>query len=158
MDRSRSGGRAEFEIAIAGLGVARLDPEGDHGLLRRLVERGEEGGVERLLVRDQMVARRDEQGRARMLCFDVEGGGQDGGGGVAGHRLDDEPRAACAYGRDLVGGDEAQCIIGDHHRRGVARPLHAQQGLLKQAGLGLAEQLDELLGIALARQRPQPRA
>ena len=56
----------------------------------------------------------------------------------------------------LFGHDKAEAVAGDGQRGGKPVARHAPGGLLEQALI--AQELRELLGIALARQRPEPGA
>ena len=87
----------------------------------------------------------------------LQRGDGDGGRRVAADRLQDDRRWLGADQPQLLGDHETVFLIGDHQRRvGAGQAVQPQPGHLQQGAL--AQQRQELLGMRLARQRPQPRA
>ena len=162
--RQRHGGsaavgtRGQLKIAVPGLGPVRGDAEGHQStLFRRFCPFGHrrmEGGG----VRQHMVRRRHQHQGIGVKLVQIKRRRQHRRRGVAPHGFDHHRHRVDLQRRQLFGHDKAEIGIGQHHGplKRQPRPLPRQPrgGVLKQ-GLA-AHQRHELLGIALARQRPKP--
>ena len=169
-------------------GVRLLDEAGDREGAGRVVERGADGDVAVAgLRRGRAHAEGDDTAGARRLARRWRGcacsaavsaitwsaasshstasgsssatstrGGGDGGRAVAADRLQQDARRGDAGGAQLLGDQEAVLLVAHDDRRGEAVAAGAQRGLLQQRVVG--DQRPELLGEALARDRPEPGA
>lgn len=99
--------------------------------------------------------RHDHQGLG-IAGRDMECRGQNGRCGVARLGLDQDGARVNARLRKLLGHHEAEVRAGDDHRPTEARPREPPGRGREKAVL--SEDRRELLGVSLARQRPEPRA
>ena len=112
-------------------------------------------------ITDHMVRGQHQQhriDRAGLRGDALEGGvrrQRDGRRGVAAEGLEDRGARLDRQLPQLLGHQEAVRLVADHHRRGGGEAVQAQHRLLQHRAL--AGQRQQLLGIKLARQRPQPR-
>ena len=159
-------GRAEFrgraDVAVAGLGRIRRDAQdGDHplrGKPHRLLQRG---GVGRR-IGDGLVGRRHHQHRIGTAIERLQCRQRQRGRGVAAHRLQQDGTRRLPDLAQLVEHEEAVLLVADDQRGGDGQIVCRQRGqalcgFLEQALVAVAQH-QELLGIACARQRPQPGA
>ncbi len=149
---------AAFDIAIAGCRFRRFDAEGDELACGCGGNRGAHRveidviGID-LVIRSQHM---HDRALAEAVAHQRAGGG-NGGGRVAGHRLQKDARQRQIELAGLLGDQEAEFLVGDDDRRFIERLVgDAQQCLLKKGGV--ADEADELLGGGGARQRPETRA
>ena len=146
----------QFQPAIADLGPVGTDAEGDQ-LASKGAGHGGLHGVAKLgVVGDDMVGGGDQHQGTGVGGVKRQGGGEDGGGGVAALGLDDHGGGVQGDVRQLFGHDEAKIRGGHHQRRTEPLGGKAPGRGLKQAFS--AGQGRELLGKAFARQGPQPGA
>ena len=152
--------RSTGDIAEACFGMGRRDAEGDEitrGDRRHAVRHRRAKGRG---VRHHMVGRRDEHDRLGVFAQQPERGGEHGGAGVAPRRLDQDRAGVDSGLGQLLGDDEAEIRVGQHHRRVEIEPTtlarEAPRRGLEQAFV--ADEPRELLGIALSGQWPEPRA
>lgn len=151
------GGRlGHLQPAIAGLSAVGLDAEGHKPARAGGGHGGMDGAAEGGVIGDDVIGRRHQHQGARVFGLKHQGGGQDGGGGVAALGLDQHGGGGDVRLAQLFGDDEAEIAAGHHDRPG--KTLHG-----KAPGRGLKQTLfprqrRELLGKALARERPKPRA
>ena len=137
--------RFEFEITIAGLCPGRFDAKGDQIPSLRPVCRGLYHRAEGRGIRDDMIRRRHQHQRLRLLEGQMQSRGQYRRASIAALRLDQDASRRKFDRGQLLGHDEAKRIARDHQRRGVSRPRKALCRGLKQALL--PHQAGELLGI-----------
>ena len=149
--------RAHLDIAVAGLGRGRAHAEGHDAPGPRRRHRRGQRAVQRRHVADGGVGGHHPQHRVGVLLGHQQGGGGDRRGGVAAHRLQHDarrrPRRRAATAR-RPGTGAPGCTPRSAARS--PRPAARQRGFLDQRAVG--DQRPELLGEALARDRPQPRA
>ena len=152
------GTRFDLQIAVAGFRARRLDAESDDIALVGRLDRRLHRFCKRLRISDRMVGRHHEGDRVRTeLLVDEMSGDRSGRGSIAAVRFEQQRGVADAGGAQLLGDHEAVLRRADHHRPDRLLDLvAAQHRVLEQAGG--AQQRQELLGMLLARQRPQPRA
>ena len=148
---------AALDIAVAGLGPARGDAEGDE--LAGLGSGGgaRDSGLEGGCIGDRVIRWHHQHQRIGRGSGEGEGGDAAGGRGVAAERLEDDRGGRHAGEAKLLGDDEAVLVVGDDQRRRELLAVgDAQTGFLKQGALG--EERQELLRILRARHRPEARA
>ncbi len=151
--------RTLLDVAIGGAGEAGQHAEGDDGArfggAHALPHHGGKGGG----VGDVVVGRAEQQQRVgRIGCAragtDMQGGQRHGGGGVAASGFEQQ-LAAQACGLQVVGHQKA-VVFGGHAQQ---RRLGKGQALGREPQQALvADERHELLGVALAAERPQARA
>ncbi len=105
-----------------------------------------------------MIGRQHQQQRVAVFVLRIgardQRGDRDRRRGIAADRFEHDPRLRSADHAQLLGDEEAMVFVGDDQRRGLGqRRDAAPRGL--QHGV-IADQRQELLGVGLARQRPQP--
>ena len=143
---------AGTDVAVVGLGLRRRDAEGDDAAFLDGGETFTAAGEELLGADHQMVGRQRQHGLGAEPTRVGRSGGH-GGTRVAARRFDqdvdvDADVLGLAFAHEAIG------VVGrDHGLAEKAAVGDAQQRLLK--GRLRAEQGDELLGHALARQGPQ---
>ena len=115
----------QLQIAIAGLGAGRLDPEGDDPALPRKGKALVHGPAEGFGVGNHMVGRSDQQQRVGVDFRLMQGRGQNRGCGVATRGFDQDGGGGDPDLGQLLGHDEAEIGVGQHQRLGVARPGQA---------------------------------
>ena len=159
--RQRPGGEiarilGQFQIAIAGLGPVGADAEGHQppgaGGLGAGLDRGAEGGG----IGHHVIGGRHQHQRLGIAPFQPQRRGQHRRRGVAPLRLDQHRAGIDSRRGQLLGDDEAEIRAGQHQRRGESRPREPRGRGLEQGGF--PGQGHKLLGIRLARQRPETRA
>ena len=159
--RQRPGGEiarilGQLQIAVSGLGPVGADAESHQlpgaGRPGAGLDRGAEGGG----IGHHVVGGRHQHQRLGVGLVQPQRGGQHRGRGVAPLRLDQHGAGIDSRRGQLFGDDEAEIRSGQHQRRGEARPREPLGRGLEQRGF--PGQGHELLWIALARQRPEPRA
>jgi hypothetical protein len=107
------------------------------------------------LVADHVVRGQHQQQRIGAIGLGLQGRGGDRRRSVAAHRLEQQGRGRHAHLAQLFGHHEAVLLVSHHDRRpGAGQPGQALPGGLQQRLL--AHQRLELLGMGLARQRPEP--
>ena len=157
----RQGGKVrrrgrKFKPAIARFGAVGADAEGDklpgqggrRGGLNGVAEAGGFG--------DHMVRRGHQHQRAGRTSLKRQSGCADGGGGVFGRWFDQDVGGDNFKRGQLLDHDEAEVGGSDNCRRGKTGAKQAsRRGLIKAL---VTRQIDELLGVGLARQGPEPRA
>jgi hypothetical protein len=140
------------DIAVIGLGLRRRNAEGHDATLLNGVEAVATARQEFLRADHKMVRRQRQYGLGAEVAR-VDSGGGHGRTGIAARWLDQN----VDFHADLAGlllGHETIGIVGRDHRPAKQAAIgDAHQGLLK--GRLLAQKRHELLGHALARQRPQ---
>ncbi len=142
------------DVAVARRRRVRLDAEQHQGALASGGQARVDGGEEVGLRRDGVVGRHDEDQGVRVLGAGQQGGAGDGGGRVPGGGLQHDGGRRRADLAQLLGDDEAVLGVGHDHDRMEALRIPDPQGGLLQHG-ARPGQRQELLGIALARERPQ---
>ena len=150
------------QVAEPGRGHVGHDAEGHHRTLagQPIAQGG--GGPEGRGVGDHVVRRHRDQHRITT----VGGGGQSRErqcrSSIAADRLEDDRSRVAALGRQLVDHQEAVLLVADHDRRGdrdrlprlaVGEAVQTAHGRLQKRAV--ADQWKKLLGVGLARQRPQ---
>lgn len=147
---------AAAEVAVAGLGAVGHDAEGHQRTLGCRLGADRDRMLESDLFGDDVVGRHHQQDRIALLHRNQRGQSERRRG-VASHRLEYDLWRTYADLAELFGDDEAILLVGDDQRTRVdlaaGEVLQAQRGLLQQRAL--AGKGEELLGIALARRRPQ---
>ena len=161
----RAGALACFErgpradVAVAGLGVVGDDAEGDERTLRRGLGADRNRLLKGREVGDDVIGRHHQQDRIALLRRGQRGEGERRRG-VAPHRFEHDLRRSHTDLAQLLGDDEAVFLVGDHQRPWIhvhrRKALEAGGGFLQQGVV--AGERQQLLGIALARGRPQTRA
>ena len=147
--RRTGGGIGEFEIAIAGFGPVRADPEGDERAVLRCGLTFGHGGEERRHVADHVIGRRHQhQIVPRALRLKVQGCRQNRRGGVACGGFQKHRGRVDAQIAQLFERHEAEIRGRQHQRRGEARAPEALRAGLKQAFI--PQQTGELLRKILA--------
>ena len=105
-------------------------------------------------VEDDVIGGQRQHHGLRVALTRDRGGGGNRRPRIAAHRLDHHGRLH-AHVLRLAAGEEMEIRAGNDDRRGEHRVLHPQKRLL--IGRALAHQRQELLGVSVARDRPQPR-
>ena len=147
---------ADGDVAVAGFRRGRAHAEGDDVAGAGGLRGGGEVRVQHVGVGDHVIGGEQPQHRVGIVLGDQDRGGGDGGGGVAADRLQQDARRGDAGGAELLGDQEAVLLVAHDDRRGEAVAAGAERGFLEQGVLG--DQRPELLGEALARDRPEARA
>ena len=136
-----------LKVAIAGVGLARLDTEGHQRALLRQLCCGARGLAECARVGNVMVAGADQQD-ASLRC--AQRGQRDRGRGVAAYRFGDNRKLSAA----LLAHQRHVWLARHHHRRreliGICHPV---ERLLEQRPL--SQQRQEGFGPGKARARPE---
>ena len=157
--RDREGARcvvergADGDVAVAGLGRGRAHAERHDVAGARGLRGGGEVRVQHVGVGDHVIGGEQPQHGVGIVLGDQDRGGGDGGGGVAANRLQQDARGDDAGGAELLGDQETVLLVAHDDRRGEAVAAGAERGFLEQGVLG--DQRPELLGEALARDRPE---
>jgi hypothetical protein len=152
--------RPALDVAVGGLGRACDHAEGCELARVGRGHRRAHRTVERADIADDVVGRQHQQhriDRVGIASHSLErrvGGERDGGRGVASEGLEHGGARRNAQQSQLLGDQKAVRLVAHHHRRCRREALEAQQRLL-QHGARTGER-QQLLGIELARQRPQP--
>ena len=105
---------------------------------------------------DHVVRGQHPQHRIRVVFGDQQGGGGDRRGAVAADRLQHDAGIRDARGAELFGDQEPVLLVAHDDGRREAIAAGPLRRLLQQRAVG--HQRPELLGKALARDRPQPGA
>jgi hypothetical protein len=145
---------ARADVAVIRCRVVGLDAEGDDAALGGSDGCAPTGFAESVRLADHVVGRQHQhQGTA--IAFGREhGGDRDRGTGIAAQRFEHDVRLDAALAQ-LLRHHEAEVGIGDDDRaREQGGIRNARKHLLERRPL--SDQGDELLGHALARDRPQP--
>ena len=147
---------ARADIAIFGGGAFGLHAEG-HDMPRfRGCEPLAARRDERILVANHVIGSKRKHDRVRVARLCKGGAGRDRRTGIAPHRLEQHVGLAADL-RQLLDHHETVRIVGDDDRaREQRRVRDPQQRILERRTR--AEQRQELLGMHLARGRPQPRS
>ena len=145
---------AALDVAVAGIGVARLDAEGDQSAGLRRGEPAHDGTVEVDQRGDDVVGRLHEHQGIGVACQKPQGGRSDRRPGVAGERLEQDGLGLDADLLQLVVNQKPVILVADQDRCGKAYVAQsACRSVLQHRPFG--RELEELLGIRRARQRPQ---
>ncbi len=150
----------EFKISVAGLGAFGGDAEGDQTALLDGAQPLRDGVPKGVAILHRVVGGGDQHDPVRVGGRDIEGGGEHRRGGVAAHRFEQDGAGIDADLGQLLGDDEAEIRIRQDHRGGEIH-IPDSAGQPERRGLEkrhVANQLDELLGVGFARQRPEPGA
>jgi hypothetical protein len=148
---------AGLDVAIAGFRQRRHDAEGGEFAVSGGGHRCGDGAREGAHIQDHVIrGQHQQQGIAAPMPGDLQRRQRDGRGGVARRRLEQD--AGCAAGAARLFRHQEAVLLARHHQRraGLRDFAQAQEGLLQQRTL--AGQVEKLLGMQLARQRPQARA
>ena len=154
--------RQRADVAVAGLRRVGRDAQDHHQAVGRQPHRLAQRLRIRRLVGHRLVRRRHHQHRILTALERLQRRQRQRRRGVAPGRLQHHRRGHLAHLAQLVQRQEAVLLVAHHQRcgrRDVRRrqPRQAQRRFLEQAAVAVAQH-QELLRIARARQRPQPRA
>ena len=148
---------AALDVAIAGLGAARLDAERDQPAGLRRGDAAHDCAMEVGQRGDDVVRGLDQHQRVGIARQEPQGGGGDRRRGVAALRLEQDGLGLDADLLQLVVDQEPVILVADQHWCGKADVTQsACRRVLKHGPFG--RELEKLLGVRSARQRPQPRA
>ena len=156
--RSKPGGKLGPgpHIAVAGLRRRGWNPEGDHPAPRRERRAAAHRLVKGGPVGDDMIGGHHQQHRVALRGGMQRGEGQRRGRAAARRLEDDCPRLRPDPAQ-LIGHQKAILLVAQQQRCGIERQaLEPPRRFLEQAQLPVQRQ--QLLGVLLARQRPQARA
>ena len=143
---------AALDVAVAGFGRRRRDPEGDEPVLGGEPGSRGGGGAKSGHVGDVVIARADQHDR---VGRQPARGERNRRGGVLGFGLDDDGRAWRFSGL-LLDMFEVRGSGDDHRSRELLGIAAAGERRLEHRLL--TDQRQERLGLGLATARPQPRA
>ncbi len=160
-DREHAGrtldGTAGLHVAVCGRWPGRLHAERHDPPGTRADHRLGQDGVQLAGVLDRRVGRRHPDDRLRIGLRHQQRCCRDGRGGVAAHRLEYNACVGDARFTQLSGDQEAVLVVAHDDGGGEARTAAAQRSLHDHRAV-VVQQAPELLGKALTRHRPQPRA
>ncbi len=146
-----------LDIAVAGVGTDRLDAERDQPAFLRGGHAAHHGAMEIGGRGDDVVGRLDQHQRIGVARQQPQRGGGDRRAGVARRGLEQDGLRLDADLLQLVVDQEAMLFVANEKRRGEADiDQSARRGVLQHRAL--RRQLQQLLGIRRARQRPQARS
>jgi hypothetical protein len=144
------------DIAVIGRRERRRDAEGDDQAVGRGSHRFKARAGKGIRVADHVIGGKHDHGRRRIARGGEHRGDADRHGGIAAYRFEHDVTLDGASAH-LLGDDETKIRIGDDDRPVEYRLVtDTAEHLLKRRAL--PDQQHELLGHALARDRPQPRA
>ena len=147
---------ARTDVAVVRRGIGGLDAEGDDPALGGGAGGAPAGFAELVGLANDVVGREHQHERIAVALGREHGGDRDRGAGIAAHRLQHDVGLDAALAQ-LLGHDEAEIGTGDDDRaREQVGVGNAREHLLERRSL--ADQGDELLRHAFARDRPQPRS
>ena len=147
---------ATLDVAITCLGAARLDAEGDQPAGLRRGDAAHDRTMEVGQRSDDVVCGLDQHQRIGISRQKPQGGGGDRRPGVAGLRLEQDGLGLDVDLLQLVVDQEPVILVADQQRCGEADVAQAAcRRVLQHRPFGC--ELEELLGIRRARQRPQAR-
>ena len=149
-------GALQLKIAIARLGPVRANAEGHDPPRLRHLGPGGDGGAETVDIGHHVIRGRDQHQRTGVGGHDMQHRRKDRGRGVARRGLEQHRGGIDTRLGHLLGDDEAEIRRRHDDGPGKSRTRDAPDRGLEQRPL--AHEVRELLGIALARQGPKPRA
>ena len=149
-------GGADLDISVAGLrrGRAHAECHDAPGVCRHRCRC--EAAAKQCGIDDHMVGGQHPQDRVRVVFRDQNRRRRDRRRAVASNRLQHDAGIPDAHGAELFGDQEPVLLVAHDYRRGEAVAMCPQRRLLQQGAVG--HEWPELLGEALARDRPQPGA
>ena len=151
--------RALADVAVAGVGVRRLDAEQHQAAGGGNFRCAAHGLGKARLVSYGVVGRHHHHDRARVIAADRQGGNRDRRRSIARDRLQDERARLDASLLELLFHQEPMIIVAQQRRRlEAAGGRQALQRGAQEARALAIEEANELLRVHGARQRPQPRA
>lgn len=152
---------AALDVAVTGFGPVGHDAKGDHGALASHGVGLHHGGVQGGPVSDDVVGGHGQQDGVCVTFARLQGGQGQGRSGVAARRFEQDARVCDTHAHQLPSGQKTVLCVADddgrsiqHHA--VRQAVQAQRRVL-QHGV-FTRQGQKLLGIGLARERPQARA
>ncbi|MOA02325.1 hypothetical protein D3C78_1217720 [compost metagenome] len=147
-------GGALLNVAVAGFRVGGDDAEGHQLAGGGQRQCGLDAGMEGRHVLDQVVGGEHQQDRIVGLGDRLQRRQGDGRRSVAADRLKQDAGALHTQLAQLLGSEEAVLLVADQPRQADIQSIQTLDGRLQHGQLGIGQR-QKLLGIELARQRPQ---
>ena len=155
--RSRIQFVAHPDIAEPGRRRRRPNAEQDESAVPRRRDARRYRGAERGVIAHPVIDRHRQDHGVGVGFAGEQRRNRDRRSGISSERLEHDGWTVDADRAQLFADREAVLGVCDHHRLGKQRAIVDAQRRLLQQGV-FAEQREQLLGVGLARQRPQPRA